>query len=226
MVRVLKTVIYHLESYDPALIRSAIPCYFVSKLASDYVKVVLSGEGSDEAFAGYSYFRDMSNPIALHRESVRILETLHNINLQRVDRMTMAHSLEARVPFLDTEFLAMAMTIDPEIKLHGSERAEKWILRKAFDGLLPNEILWRTKEEFANGCGSESVLEEYCDSYIEDDKFEERKSLFPIDTPTTKEAFNYRCIFDEFFPGDALLETVGRWKGTTGRLDEIRVSND
>ncbi len=216
MIRVLKTVIYHLESYDPALIRSAIPCYFVSKLASDYVKVVLSGEGSDEAFAGYSYFREMSNPVALHRESVRILQSLHNINLQRVDRMTMAHSLEARVPFLDTEFLAMAMTIDPEIKLHGSERAEKWILRKAFDKLLPDEILWRTKEEFAKGCGSESVLEKYCDSYIGDNKFEKRKSLFPIDTPTTKEAFHYRCIFDEFFPGDALLETVGRWKGTTG----------
>ena len=214
MVEVLETVIYHLESYDPALIRSAIPCYFVSKLAADHVKVALSGEGSDEAFAGYRYFGDLSDGDALHSESVRILRCLHNVNLQRVDRMTMAHALEGRVPFLDTDFLDVAMAIDPEAKLHRPDRTEKWLLRRAFDGLLPEPILWRTKEEFAQGCGSEWVLRDYCDRLVTDAEFVRANELFPVDTPKTKEAFHYRRIFEQFFPGDVLRRTVGRWRGT------------
>ena len=214
MIEVLEPVIYHLESYDPALIRNAIPCYFVSKLAADYVKVVLSGEGSDEAFAGYRYFGDLSNGNALHHESVRILRCLHNMNLQRVDRMTMAHSLEGRVPFLDTNFLDVVMAIDPEAKLHRPDRIEKWLLRHAFEGFLPESILWRTKEEFAQGCGSELALREHCDRLVTDTGLERSNEHFPIDTPKTKEAFHYRRIFEQFFPGDALRLTVGRWRGT------------
>ena len=225
MLEVLETVIYHLESYDPALIRSAIPCYFVSKLAADHVKVALSGEGSDEAFAGYRYFGDLSDADALHRESVRILRCLHNMNLQRVDRMTMAHALEGRVPFLDTDFLDVAMAIDPETKLHRPDRTEKWLLRRAFAGLLPEAILWRTKEEFAQGCGSEWALREYCDRLVGDAEFERASELFPVDTPKTKEAFHYRRIFEQFFPGDVLRRTVGRWHGTAGLLASDQVND-
>ncbi|MGC1951639.1 MAG: asparagine synthase (glutamine-hydrolyzing), partial [Gammaproteobacteria bacterium] len=118
--RVIPTVIAHLESYDPALIRSAVFCYFVSKLTSEHVKVVLTGEGSDEAFADYRYFKSIDDPAALHRECVRLLLGLHNMNLQRVDRMTMAHGLEGQVPFLDVGFLAWAMALDPVEKVHRS----------------------------------------------------------------------------------------------------------
>ena len=225
MLAVLETVIYHLESYDPALIHSAIPCYFVSKLAADHVKVALSGEGSDEAFAGYRYFGDLSDADALHRESVRILRRLHNMNLQRVDRMTMAHALEGRVPFLDTDFLNVAMAINPEAKLHQPDRTEKWLLRRAFAGLIPEAILWRAKEEFAQGCGSEWALREYCGHLIADAEFERASELFPVDTPKTKEAFHYRRIFEQFFPGDALRRTVGRWRGTAGLLPSDEVND-
>lgn len=212
-VEVLEKVIYHLESYDPALIRSAIPCYFVSELAADHVKVVLSGEGADEAFAGYRYFGDVENPETLQRESIRILNGLHNLNLQRVDRMTMAHALEGRVPFLDTEFLDVAMSIDPAEKLHSEGQAEKWLLRQAFDGLLPDSILWRTKQEFAQGCGSEWALRAHCEQVVADTDLKEADEVFPEDTPATKEALHYRRIFEEFFPDEGHRRTVGRWRG-------------
>ncbi len=214
-VEVLERVIYHLESYDPALIRSAIPCYFVSELAAEHVKVALSGEGADEAFAGYRYFDQVATPASLHRESVRIMQGLHNLNLQRVDRMTMAHGLEGRVPFLDTEFLDVAMHLDPATKLHHEGQSEKWLLRRAFDGMLPDSILWRTKQEFAQGCGSEWALREHCDRVVSDAQMEEAEELFPVDTPDTKEAFHYRRIFDDLFPGESHRRTVGRWRGAT-----------
>ena len=212
-VEALDPVIRHLESYDPALLRSAIPCYFVSRLAAEHVKVALSGEGSDEAFAGYRYFRDVDDAEALHRESVNLLYGLHNLNLQRVDRMTMAHGLEGRVPFLDVDFLDLAMALDPEEKLHRADRPEKWLLREAFEGLLPNEILWRTKQEFAQGCGSEWALREHCERAVDDREFARAAEMFPDHTPTTKEAFHCRRIFDRYFPGETAWRTVGRWRG-------------
>lgn len=141
MFEVLPDVIYHLESYDAALVRSAIPCYFVSKLASDYVKVVLSGEGSDELLAGYSYFEEFDNPETIHAESLKIIKGLHNLNLQRVDRMTMAHCLEGRVPFLDIDFIETVLQISPELKQQSKFGIEKWLLRKAFEDKLPPEIV-------------------------------------------------------------------------------------
>ena len=212
-VRVLETVIAHLESYDSALIRSAVPCYFVSKLTSEHVKVVLTGEGSDEVFAGYRYFKGIDDPAALHRECVQLLRGLYNINLQRVDRMTMAHALEGRVPFLDVGFLAWAMALDPVEKVHRSNRPEKWLLRRAFEDLLPAEIVWRGKQEFAEGCGSEQVLKDHGERAVSDADFGRAAELFPADMPTTKEAFLYRRIFEEMFPGEAPRRTVGRWHG-------------
>lgn len=211
--RAIEEVILHLESYDPALIRSAVPCYFVSRLAAEHVKVVLSGEGADEAFAGYAYMAKIQDPAALHQECVRLLLNLHNMNLQRVDRMTMAHALEGRVPFLDVDFLAWAMAIDPAEKIQRPDRPEKFLLRCAFEGLLPAEIVWRKKEEFAAGCGSEQILQDFGERSVSDADFRQAAGRFPLDTPTTKEAFLYRRIFEEQFPGDAARRTVGRWLG-------------
>jgi asparagine synthase (glutamine-hydrolysing) len=156
----LPQILYHLESFDQDLVRSAIPCYFVSRLAAEHVKVVLTGEGADELFAGYRYYRGYQQPEQLHRELRRSIACMHNINLQRVDRMTMAHGLEARVPFLDTTMIDLAMTIDPHLKIHRSEgrRIEKWILRKAFEDLLPTEIVWRGKEQFDEGSGIAGLM--------------------------------------------------------------------
>jgi asparagine synthase (glutamine-hydrolysing) len=209
----VETVIAHLESYDPALLRSAIPSFFVSRLATEHVKVVLCGEGADEAFAGYRYLEATQDATMLYRELVRLLSGLHNLNLQRVDRMTMAHGLEARVPFLDTAFLECAMSIDPRFKLHQESRSDKWPLRAAFAGLLPDAILWRTKQEFAQGCGSEWTLRAHCEDIVSDADFEEAGRRFPKDTPKGKEAYLYRRIFDQMFPDEAVRRTVGRWHG-------------
>ena len=221
---VLETVMAHLESYDAALIESAVPCFFVSRLAAEHVKVVLSGEGADEAFAGYRYLRTADDAEALHAESIRLLSGLHNLNLQRVDRMTMAHGLEGRVPFLDIEFLGHAMALDPHLKLHRPNRPEKWALRAAFTGVLPDAILWRTKEEFAEGSGADRVLQDYCAERVSDSELREAARRFPEDTPKTKAAYHYRQIFDRMFPGEAARRSVGRWRPTLTSAEEAQVA--
>jgi asparagine synthase (glutamine-hydrolysing) len=208
----VESVIEHLESYDQALVESSVPCFFVSRLASEHVKVVLGGEGADEAFAGYGYFGEVNDPGAVHDECVRLLLGLHNMNLQRVDRMTMAHGIEGRVPFLDVAFIDHAMRLDPELKLRRG-RPEKWLLRMAVSDLLPPEIVWRTKQEFAEGSGSPALLAAYAEQAVTDADFACRHTLFPEDTPTTKQAFAFRRIFEQRFPGEARRRTVGRWRG-------------
>lgn len=207
----LTGVIAHLESYDPALIESAVPCYFVSRLAAERVKVVLSGEGADEVFAGYRYLADIQDPAALHRECARLLLGLHNMNLQRVDRMSMAHALEARVPFLDRDLVALGMRRDPALKVTRDGRPEKWLLRREVEDLLPPEIVWRTKQEFAHGSGSADVLADHGERVVSDADFTRRAELYPDDTPTTKTHFAYRRTFERMFPGEARRRTVGRW---------------
>lgn len=212
MEAVLHDVIYYLESYDPALVRSAIPCYFVSRLASQYVKVVLSGEGADELFAGYSYFANYDDPTALHQECIKILNGLHNINLQRVDRMTMAHSLEGRVPFLDTDFIALCLSIDPTLKLHKTYGAEKWLLRQAFADKLPEVVVWRDKMEFAQGCASSTILEDHANGAISQAELDEAVSAgFPI---SHKEELFYYRIFQRHFPHPDAANLIGKWQGT------------
>ncbi|MGV2829845.1 asparagine synthase B [Myxosarcina sp. GI1(2024)] len=211
MLEILSDVIYYLESFDPALVRSAIPCYLVSRLASQYVKVVLSGEGADELFAGYSYFVDYDDAIALHKESIAIVKGLHNLNLQRVDRMTMAHSIEGRVPFLDTEFIELCLSIDPKLKLYKTFGIEKWLLRKAFEDKLPHEIVWRDKMEFAQGCASSTILEDHAEANIEEREVERAiaKGL-PI---SSKEELFYFRIFQSHFPHPNAPNLIGRWQG-------------
>jgi asparagine synthase (glutamine-hydrolysing) len=212
MEAVLPDVIYYLESFDPALVRSAIPCYIVSQLASRYVKVILSGEGADELFAGYSYFADYDDAIALHEESVTILKGLHNLNLQRLDRMTMAHGLEGRVPFLDTDFIKLSLSIDPALKLYKAFGIEKSLLRQAFTDLLPQEIVWRDKMEFAQGCASSTVLEDRANSTITDEDLEAaKKEKLPI---STKEELFYYQIFRSHFTHPDAASLIGKWQGT------------
>lgn len=147
----LPHIVWSLESTDPDLVRSAVPTWFVAELASGFVKVVLTGEGADELFAGYRYHADIPRHL-LHAELRRSLGEMHHVNLQRVDRMTMAHSLEARVPFLDLDFIDAALRVPVELKLPDGG-PEKWVLRQAVADLLPPEIVWRTKSQFDEGTG-------------------------------------------------------------------------
>jgi asparagine synthase (glutamine-hydrolysing) len=214
VLKALPQVIYHLESFDPALVRSAIPCYFVSRLASEYVKVILTGEGSDEVFAGYHYIKRFKNEEDIYSETVRILTGLHNMNLQRVDRATMAHSIEGRVPFLDIDFVEYVMSIDPSLKQAGkTSRIEKWLLRQAFSGYLPDEVLWRPKAEFAAGCGSERLITDLAQSEISDAELEEEKELLRDVEISSKEELYYLRIFRSFFDIDGDVEAIGRWRG-------------
>jgi asparagine synthase (glutamine-hydrolysing) len=155
---VLPDVLYYLESFDPALVRSAIPNYFLARLAVEHVKVMLTGEGADELYAGYAYLNDFTDPAALQEELVGITAALHNTNLQRTDRMSMAHGLEARVPFLDVQSVALALRMPPTWKVHTSERPPKALLRQAFAAHLPAEIINRPKQKFSQGAGSADLL--------------------------------------------------------------------
>ncbi len=207
---ILPKVIYYLESFDPSLIRSAVPTYFVSRLAAQHVKVILSGEGADELFSGYSYLKEIKSEEKLHEELLRSIKALHNINLQRLDRMTMAHSIEGRVPFLDLDLVTYAAALPPEIKLYGEGQIEKWILRKAFDGYLPDEILWRDKKQFAEGCGSDRIIQEMVAEQISDREFHRDRNLISPPIRSKEELYYYR-IFREFFDSDSAVSSVGRW---------------
>lgn len=213
MIKALPKVIYHLESYDASLVRSAIPCYFVSRLASQFVKVILSGEGADELFAGYSYLHDYDDPKSLQRESIRILNGLHNINLQRVDRMTMAHALEGRVPFLDIEFIESVLSIEPRLKMYRTFGIEKWLLRRAFEDLLPREIVWRDKMEFAQGCGSSEVFEKKFDASTDPELPAVKSRGTPIAMKDTKEEQLYYDLFNRFFDHPDAENLIGIWQG-------------
>jgi asparagine synthase (glutamine-hydrolysing) len=194
---VLPNVIYHLESFDFALVRSAIANYFVARLASGYVKVVLVGEGSDEIFAGYHYLKDLSQT-EQERELLRITSALHHSNLQRVDRMTMAHGVEGREPYLDLDLLKLAFRLPLEFKQR--DGVEKWAVRTAFQGQLPPEVLWRAKEKFSRGAGSALVFEVIANREISDREFERERLLSNGTTVRSKEELYYYRIFRKFFP--------------------------
>lgn len=211
---VIPDVIYHLETYEPELIRSAIPNFFLARLASQHVKVVLTGEGSDELFAGYLYFRDAPDSPAIHKELRRIFHHLHNVNCQRADRMTMAHGLEARVPFLDPNVIDAVMEIDPEYKrIEGEAKPEKHALRALFDGEIPEPVLWRTKAMQCEGVGLNWVeeLQTFCEAQVTDEEFAAAKSKYVINPPQSKEEVYYRRIFDTHYGG--MDKFVHVWEG-------------
>ena len=214
----LPTVIGKLESYDPSLVRCAIPCYFTCKCAADYVTVVLTGEGADELFTGYHYMKHYPME-ALNPEARRCIGLLHNINLQRADRMGMYFSLELRVPFLDVALVDLSMKIPPELKIRESEyvgdKIEKWILRKAFEdtGYLPDDILWRYKVQYTQGAGCESLGEQLAEQEMSDDEYERIVAENPKATINSKEAAYYFKVFRQFHPQDSVLGSIGIWTG-------------
>ena len=212
MLSVLSKVIYHFESYDPAWLRSCIPTYLISSLASQYVKVVLGGDGADELFAGYSYLADYNDGKTLDRELRFLMNKFHHCNLQKLDRMTMAHGLEARVPFLDIDFVEMALTIEPNLKLHRSFGIEKYLLRKAFEDYLPSEIVWRDKMEFAHGCASSKVLEAHAEATISDQDFAQECSQGEL--ISNKEELLYYRIFKKHFSDSNAANLVRKWGRT------------
>jgi asparagine synthase (glutamine-hydrolysing) len=208
----LPEVIFHLESFDQSLVRSAVANYFLAKFAVREVKVVLTGEGADELFAGYDYLEQFRISGDLHQELWDITNALHNTNLQRVDRITMAHGLEARVPFLDKEVIALAMEIPPAFKRNNKDGTSKWCLREAFrhEGLLPDEIISRDKEKFAEGSGIARILEQMATEKIGDTGYiNELEQRTPL---RSKEEYYYFEIFCSYFGREQALRLVGRSK--------------
>ncbi|KAL8700999.1 MAG: hypothetical protein Q9201_005140 [Fulgogasparrea decipioides] len=220
----LSDVIYHLETYDVTTIRASTPMFLLSrKIKAMGVKMVLSGEGSDEIFGGYLYFHAAPSKEAFHEENVRRIKNLHLSDCLRANKSTAAWGVEARVPFLDREFIENAMNIDPAEKLISPGRIEKYILRKAFDtrdepdaeSYLPHHILWRQKEQFSDGVGYGWIdaLKDSAEHHVSDEEMKQPKPEWGGDVPDTKEAFWYRCIFDNLFPPQC-ASTVMRWTPT------------
>ncbi|MBN2119216.1 MAG: asparagine synthase B [Anaerolineales bacterium] len=212
MVEILPEVLYHLESFDPALVRSAIPNYFLAKLASEHVKVILTGEGADEVFAGYDYLAKYETSDGLQDEMLYITNALHNTNLQRADRMSMAFGLEARVPFLDVQSVSLAMGIPAGWKLHRS-RAPKALLRQSFVEDLPLEIINRPKEKFSKGAGSSDLITQCADAEISDQEFlserERLKQEWDYELQNKETLYYYRMI-REFYDDEWILPTMGK----------------
>jgi len=207
----LRDVIYHLETYDVTTIRAATPMYLMArKIKSMGIKMVLSGEGADEVFGGYLYFHMAPNREELHHETVRKLQKLSKYDCLRANKSMAAWGIETRVPFLGKEFLEYAMNFDPEDKMCSRDKAEKHVLRKAFEGLIPEEVLWRQKEQFSDGVGYNWIdsLKANADEKVSDDNLANADRKFPIQPPSTKEGYYYREIFDEMFPSNEAALTV------------------
>jgi asparagine synthase (glutamine-hydrolysing) len=199
-----------IEHFDPSLVRSAVPNYLLAEMTARHVKVVLTGEGADELFAGYSYFRDFTDPDELHAELTRTVEGLHNLNLQRCDRVTMAHGLEARVPFLDRKVIALALRLPAAWKVAGDGVPEKRLLRLAFRGWLPDDLLWREKSQFGDGSGAASVLTDAVERGVSDEEFAEEAAA--VDPPIrTREELAYFRIWQQHLKGVRPERNVGRF---------------
>ena len=207
----LPEVIRHIETYDVTTIRAATPMYLLARrIKAMGIKMVLSGEGSDEIFGGYLYFHKAPSAEAFHAETVRKLDALHSYDCLRANKSMLAWGVEARVPFLDLEFIDVAMGLDPQRKMVDQRRIEKAILRDAFVGVLPDSILWRQKEQFSDGVGYGWIddLKAHAEAAVSDREFAAAATRYPINTPATKEAFLYRRIFERHFPGTACAATV------------------
>ena len=207
----IKDVIYNLETYDITTIRASTPMYLMARVIKSMgIKMVLSGEGADELFGGYLYFHKAPSPKDFHEETVRKLIKLHQYDCLRANKSLAAWGIEGRVPFLDKEFIDVAMRINPKDKMINGERMEKWVVRKAFESYLPESVAWRQKEQFSDGVGYNWIdtLKELVNSEISDEQLANARFRFPIQTPTTKEEYYYRSIFESHFPSDAAALSV------------------
>ncbi len=202
----IRDVIYKLETYDITTIRASTPMYLMARVIKSMgVKMVLSGEGADEIFGGYLYFHKAPNAKEFHEETVRKLSKLHMYDCLRANKSLAAWGIEGRVPFLDKEFMDVAMRINPQDKMINGERMEKWVVRKAFESYLPPSVAWRQKEQFSDGVGYSWIdtLKQIVAKEVSDEQLANAKYRFPLQTPTNKEEFYYRSIFQEHFPSDA-----------------------
>ncbi len=202
----IKDVVYNLETYDITTIRASTPMYLMARVIKSMgIKMVLSGEGADELFGGYLYFHKAPNDKEFHEETVRKLSKLHMYDCLRANKSLAAWGIEGRVPFLDKEFIDVAMRINPKDKMINGERMEKWVVRKAFEDMLPQSVAWRQKEQFSDGVGYSWIdtLKEVVNEEVSDEQLANAKFRFPLQTPTSKEEFYYRSIFEEHFPSDA-----------------------
>jgi asparagine synthase (glutamine-hydrolysing) len=212
MLEALPRILYHLESFDPALARSAIPNYFLAELASQFVKVILTGEGADEIYAGYDYLASFVTAKKLQQEMVNITGSLHNTNLQRADRIPMAFGLEARVPFLDIKSVELGLGLPPEWKFR-DDRPAKYLLRESFRGELPDEIVDRPKQKFSRGAGSWDVMRQKAEEEISNQEFfsERARLLYEWDYRLpNKEALLYYRMLKESFRDEWILPTLGQ----------------
>lgn len=220
----IRDIIYHLETYDVTTVRCSLPMLLLARhIKSRGIKMILSGEGADEIFGGYLYFFKAPDTVEFHQELVKRVADLNMSDCLRANKVTMAKGLELRVPFLDTAFVNYVMSIRPEDKIPGplnsfsgqqKHRLEKYILRAAFaNDYLPAEVLWRQKEQFSDGVGYDWIdtIRSTATAHISDELFATASTRFPYNAPTTKEAFYYRSIFEEMFPGDEAARTVRRW---------------
>jgi asparagine synthase (glutamine-hydrolysing) len=209
VVAVLPAVVRSIESYEPSLVRSAVPNYLLAETAARTVKVVLTGEGADELFAGYDHYRDLPQA-ELRAELLRGVAGLHNLNLQRCDRVTMAHGLEARVPFLDRDLVDLAARLPVEWLLPGQHGQEKTVLREAFTGWLPDDLLWRPKEQFGDGSGTAAVMDQRIDDLVPRGSGWREERVAGLPAPRSREELAYQRMFAE------RLEGVGA--GVLGRF--------
>lgn len=207
----IRDVIYHLETYDVTTIRASTPMYLLGRVIKSMgIKMVLSGEGADELFGGYLYFHKAPDAKSFHEETVRKLSKLHLYDCLRANKSLAAWGIEGRVPFLDKEFMDVAMRLNPKDKMAGEGKMEKWILRKAFEDYLPKEIAWRQKEQFSDGVGYSWIdtLKAVAAEKVTDEQLANSKFRFPIHPPMSKEEYHYRSIFAEHFPSDSAASCV------------------
>ena len=212
----LPDVIYHIETYDITTVRASTPMYLLARVIKSMgIKMVLSGEGSDELFGGYLYFHKAPNAQEFHEELVRKMSKLHLYDCLRANKSLMAWGVEGRVPFLDKDFIDIAMGLNPTDKMNirlpdGKQRIEKWILRKAFEDILPESIAWRQKEQFSDGVGYNWIdtLKKITEEKVSDAEFARRENRFPVNPPKTKEEYYYREIYSNLFPSDSAAKCV------------------
>ncbi|MFO7303782.1 MAG: asparagine synthase B [Acidobacteriota bacterium] len=236
----LSDVIFHIETFDVTTVRASTPMYLLMRrIRAMGIKMILSGEGADEVFGGYLYFHKAPDAAELHAETVRKLERLHLYDCARANKASAAWGVEARVPYLDREFLDVAMNLDPAVKLPRAAQyarpIEKWPLRQAFVGAIPDAVLWRQKEQFSDGVGYSWIdsLKAFAEAEVSDAMLASAAERFPVKTPLTKEAYLYRQLFERHFPSPSAVacvpwersvacstETALRWDAEFQRMNE------